>query len=688
MKTLLFIFLLFGAVFLQRQASMAAIEENEKISLGQSSDRYISFAKKNAFKVSLFREAMKLGMPRSEVNRWGNRVGRDDVILEVATAIRADDVYKNWLERADFDKRQYVIGTVAKYAAKYGRSALAIRLLGELDDSREKLEVYCRLSFALGYEGNDMEMQVLLEHFEKMQMAEKDKKKRPANVERDKSKMFEEFEPKQWQECFLFAYHSGWAASGRTINKDLNRDVSTVLFRDCVRAYRANYLVRNGKLRKSLEQVRAMESSRLQANLLHLLINDVCTDHCDQSMDTEELGKELFEKYQAPVEERNYSKSAVFNLFKKFEFGSTEPIEGLPLVTSEIVQDVFELNENQQDASYVLDSCIKSGFCKDGIRKAKAIRDSERRKRWLKSILDRLEMENELQSAWSVRKKFSTTFGDGVAGGEAYLLRLVSLACLRKQFELAETFANKIKDENRLQDARFTLAAHRQSNDDLKIIKTVHPDIFNDFRRDLDAIAGDKQLEWLFDLGLRSLDERKLLVLSAEIKREFALRKESKSKEKVARMVSGAARSMTPLGEIRQSFMEELAEILGIKLGPRKATVPDIEKVLDKLQKMKREDTKLTKEEKQLLFRLCKESRKTMDAGGDRALAKVAVTYAGLGEKEEVTKLINLIKNRDERFFALLNCAMAYPPTSAPIFRGRTYVSFKREGGFLPGGLF
>ena len=692
LMTLIFVFLTLGAALKAQDVCVFAIEENYPGILEQVSGLYAIPATDDDFKTRLFRDAMKLGIPRSELNQWGNRVGKDDVILEVATAIGVDDVYKQWLEGADYNECQYIKGTVAKYAAIYGRNALAIELIGELDDSPEKWEVLCRLSFSLGYEGNDMQMQILLNNFAKtgklLGVHEQKQTEGLKELEDEKSKLFEQFTPAQWRECFLLAYHSGLAASGRPISESLNSDISTVLFRDTVRAFRAHHLIRARKTEKTLEQIQGMESARLKMNILHLVINETSSCQGEQSVDVKGLGKELFQTYLTPVSERYYCKSEVFKLFEEFDFGTIEPIEEIPFVASEFVLDVFEPAHDERDTSNVFASCISSGFCKDGLDKIALIESNEQRASWLKSVLTRFERQNELNAAWTVRKNFSSVLGGGAAGDEAYLVRLVTLACRNGNFELAETFVNQSEDQDRKQDARFTLAAHRQNSEDLELINTLHPEISSNFKKDLAAIDPNEQLEWLYKLGLRLLDENQLLILRDQIKREFALRKESKSKEKVARMVRSAARSMTPLGEIRQSFMEELAEILGIHLGPRKATAQGIEKVLKKLQKLKREDTKLTKEEKTLFFALCKESRETTDAKGDQTLARVAVAYAELGEKEEVTKLINLIEIQDERFFALLNCAMAYPPSSAPIFRGRTYMDFKRDGGFLPGGIF
>ena len=690
--TLIFVVLTPGSVLMAQDVNDFAREEGNTGILEQVSGLYAIHATDDEFKTKLFRDAMKPGIPRSELNQWGNWVGKDDVILEVATAIGADDIYKQWLKGADYDERQYINGTVAKYAAKYGRNALAIELIGRLDDSPEKWDVLCRLSFALGYEGNDMQMQILLNDFEKTWKSlgdhEQEQEEGLKDSKEEKSKLFAEYTPAQWRECFLLAYHSGLAASGRSFSESLNNEISTVLFRDTVRAYRAHHLFRTRKTKKTLEQIQGMESARLKMNILHLVINEASSRQSEQSIDVKGLGKELFQMYLTPVNERNYCKSEVFKLFEEFDFGTIEPIGGIPFVASEFVVDVFELASDGRDTSKVFHSCISSGFCKDGLDKIALIESNERRASWLKSVLTRFEKQNELKAAWAVRKKFSPVLGGGAAGDKAYLVRLVALACRNGDFELAETFVNQCEDQDRKQEARFTLAAHRQNSEDLKLINSLHPEIFTNFEKDLAAIDPEEQLEWLYKLGLRLLDENQLLILGDRIKREFTLRKESDSKEKVARMVSNAARSMTPLGEIRQSFMEELAEILGIHLGPRKATALGIEKVLNKLQKLKREDTRLTKEEQTRFFALCKESSETTDAKGDQSLSRVAVAYAELGEKEVVTKLINLIENQDERFFALLNCSMAYPPSSAPIFRGRTYMDFKRKGGFLPGGIF
>ena len=109
------------------------------------------------FKVELFRTAMNLGIPRSEVNRWGGRIGEDEVTLEVATALQVDDVYRDWLQDAeDEEGRQYVLSVVAQHAAKYARADLALQTLQQLDDSSKKLDVLLRVAFVLGYEEREM----------------------------------------------------------------------------------------------------------------------------------------------------------------------------------------------------------------------------------------------------------------------------------------------------------------------------------------------------------------------------------------------------------------------------------------------------------------------------------------------------------------------------------------------------
>ncbi len=623
-----------------------------------------------SFKLELFRSAMNLGIPRSRVNEWGGRVGEDEATLEVATALRADDVYHKWLQNADESERQYIVSAVARNAAKYGRTDLALEMSQQLKEPSKKLEVLMRITFLLGHEGKTMQFQQLLDDLERMHDAEVDGR------DKNKTKPFEEHPLAQWREAFLFAYHSGVGASGNPISEDdLKRDVSTVLFRDSVRAYRACKLMRDAKHEQALATVREMESELMQVNFLHSLIVDLPQNRPQIKASNSELGELLFKKFHALEGGKDHAKSDVFKLFEEFDLGEVEPIDGLPLVADELIRDVFDLNGFRLKSMNVLAACIESGFCKDGLRAVKMIDDKDLRAAWLKSVLKRFETRGELTAAWETRNKYKSELGGGVKNDEAYLGQLVTWACRRSDFRHADSFLMRIEDEQQWRDARFTVAAHRQNKEDMELIRSRHATIFIEFKRDLASIDEEKQLEWLYKLGLHSLEERRLLILGDEIKRKFSARKGSESRNKVARQVHSAIHSMTPLPQTRQRFMEDLAVILG-----EKTNREGLDKILKQLRNQKPGEL-LNAGEKLSLVKTCVEARQNMRPNEyDQTLGKIAVACAVLG-KQEVTKLVDLIESRTERFYTLLNCAMAFPPKSAPVFQGKTYRDRIQRGG-------
>lgn len=615
------------------------------------------------FKVELFRSAMKLGIPRSKVNDWGGRIGADDVTLEVATALGVDDVYEKWLQDAREEERQSIMSTVATYAAKYGRTDLALKLSQQLEDSSKKIEAMFQIAFLLGHESMEEQFQLFLVELNRMHDAD------AGGHDRDNSSLFEEHTLAQWRESFLFAYHSGIASSVDPIREeDLARDISTVLFRDSVRAFKAYQLMRDEKPSQALAIILKMESELLQVNLLHSLIADLPMNENQIPADSSELGKLLFEKYLALDNKRDYTNSNVFKLFEEFDIGEIEPIDGIPFAANELIREVFDLSGFRLESREILAACIESGFCKDGLRAAAKIENNDLRSKWLKSVLRRFETRGELEAAWETRDKYKEELGVGVDNGEAYLGQLVTLACRQGNFELADSFLIRIKDDEQSQDARFTIAAHRQNDEDLQLIQSRHSKVFTDFERELASVDEEEQLAWLYQLGLHSSDERQLLLLGEKIKREFVARKESNSRAKVARQVLGAVNSMTPLPQTHQRFMENLAEILGAK------TEQDgFDRVLTQLENQK-PDTMLSADDNLSILNFCVKARQTMNPNeADREIGKVAVAYAVLGSQQEVTKLIDLIENRNKRFYALLNCAMVFPPESTPRFQGRKY---------------
>lgn len=645
----------------------------------------------DSIKVKLFREAMNLGIPRSEVNQWRNRIGEDGVTLEVATALRVDDVFREWLEGADDDERQYILSTVSRYAAEYGRLDLALQLLPELKDSPEKMVAMFQTAFTLGHQAKELQLKRLLNDLKRMHDNEaptQDDEEMPDGNGGTKERLFEENTLVQWRECFWFAYYCGVAASDNPMGENLSRDVPTVLFRDTIRAHRVYCLVRDAKIQQALETARTLESARLQSLLLHALIEDPQVPANYPLADLAALGEELFNKFYALTGEKDYAESEVFQLFDQFDLGEIQPIEGIPWMASELVFDVFELVGFQQNAATVLDTCIESGYCNTGLEIAKQIKDDGQRGEWLKCVLKRFERRNELRAAWEVRKNFRTEVAGGSADDDAYLGKLINMACRKTDFELAEEFLRSVDDEERQRDARFTIAAHRKNEVDLELIDRLQPEIIPEFRQQLAIVDEERQLEWLYEQVLRFQDERSLLILRDEIKSEFASRKDSQSRDQVAQMVSSAARSMTPIGETRERVMEELAKILGRELEPRTGPEQGIDKVLQRLQNQE-PGTPMSKDRKTFFYDLCVKSCEDLSPGErDIALSQVAAAYATLGEEDEVTRFVELIEDRKERFYALLNCAMAFPAVTTPIFRGNSYRDRLQHGGFRPGGIF
>ena len=115
--------------------------------------------------------------------------------------------------------------------------------------------------------------------------------------------------------------------------------------------------------------------------------------------------------------------------------------------------------------------------------------------------------------------------------------------------------------------------------------------------------------------------------LRDEIKREFALRKDSKFRDKVARQVHSAANSFTPLGETRTRLMADLGRILGAGVRLERRSATGVDKVLNWLRK---QDTDAATNAEKKTFDLCVRFSGNIEDKFERdaALARIAMVYA------------------------------------------------------------
>ena len=316
------------------------------------------------------------------------RFGEKEAVIEVAAALGVNEACRELLDQVSDDEREELERIQAIATAVYGRPEQSLRHWKRVDALPAKLDGFCRTAFALGYEGGNMLFESTRDELEKMREFEQRT----------------EFSRAQWLETLYFAFHCGAAAAGKDLSPELDREISTVLFRDVVRAFLAKRQMQDSDVQGAVATVEKMEATTLKVSLLQLLISEHAGIDSEHQAG-KSLGQELFAAYHSSFNAKDYAGSSVFNLSTEADLGSQTPIEGIPLVASDLVEDAFDVNHRNSrfraNATTVFAACVRSGFCQDGIAEALLIEDEHQQQEWIRCVLVQFENRYQLQAAWN-----------------------------------------------------------------------------------------------------------------------------------------------------------------------------------------------------------------------------------------------------------------------------------------------
>ena len=261
---------------------------------------------------------------------------------------------------------------------------------------------------------------------------------------------------------------------------------------------------------------------------------------------------------------------------------------------------------------------------------------------------------------------------------DEYLVRLVTLASRKRDFTIAEQFLLDVKDQSQLNNARLMIAAYRQSDEDRQLLNTELPGVVENFRRQLAKVQDKNQLMWLHSKSLR-MEEIQFAILGAEIHREIALRANTPERKDIIWNLRRAHRSAE---QFRQQSLERQAEIFGVSIDGFSVPLQRVDELLRQLPATDQS------RRQRLLDEMVKQCNELAPLERDHLIGQIAVALAKLGDEKSVLDSLQQIENRKLKCFALLNCAMIFPPRTSPLLRDSKYRSRIVRGGFEPGGIF
>ncbi len=612
-----------------------------------------------AFKISLFRRAIRLGVPPSE----------EALAIETSIALGEDTFHREWLKKLPKDEQAEAINSIARYAAHYLRPVLALRAVDQLEDSGEKLDTWSRIALALGHKQDRGRFDTLLKRLGAVDLAAEDVAK--------------------WRETFWFTYHTA-TVSRMEPAAALNTTISTRLLRDTIRMQHARAFAGDARHAQAMDAIHEMESSYLRTRAAYVLATRT-PEPAGQRLFAEALLESLSLGENVATDYAD-SDTFAFGAFNLEETGVPAKLNPLARL---VVEDSFEISFDslRLNVSKALKACCDSGVCQDGLKEAALFKNEGQRKLWLECVLQRLENRGELEAALKSRRRIKQQYGIEVGrddryperfakeavNDDAYLKRLTKLACRREEFELAESFAARIGAKRDAEDARFTIAAFRRRPGELEKVLTVPPNIKENFHKQLAAVPEGDQLMWLYKRSLehgRGTDQ--LLFLFDTLVEEVARRKSSKSRKRVLKAVTNAIHSMTPLSETSARLMKAFHKTLSVNRNSEDA----IGKVL---QRLRRQDFNAPPEKKRAIFDLCVRFSNNIEDEDERdyALARISLAYARRGDRDAVIKLDQMFSTKEARFASLLHCAVAFPPATTPAFGAAL-----APGGFSSGAGF
>ena len=625
------------------------------------------------FKLELFRQAVGIKQKAD----YRDLLAEAAIALGVASqpefshlvARLPDGVTENYHEQL-----RAVRGATA--AASYAQAEYAQQVFDRMEPTIEKLELAVHLAFAQGFKSKKPEMLNVLAKLDAL------KGKRltwiGGDLEEDDVREISEQKLSTLRAELFCAYHCGRASSGQQLDPEFETEIGQPLFRDLVRIHRIRFLQKEGLVRDALAETRGLESVQLRHGITYQIAQALIGTNSEPT-EREAVSKALFESLLATAKDdakadQSFSLDSCFEELERLD--CEEPTGDL---LTDSLPDSVELIG-------VLQVSIDLGFCLDGSDVAALIENKRLRREWLKAVLRLKEHKGELEAAWQTSRQLRDKFNFELGSADAYADSLARAAVRARRFEIAETLVSAIEDAEVADAARDYLSIHRGNDADLVRARALAPKLFADFDRELAAVESEKQLQWLLTASVKFRRKLDVDPLYGRIKREIEARRESKSRARVVKEARKFLNSFTKPDKVSLRLLGEFVRILDVDVMPSDGPMAGIEAILQRIDKQPNMTPDQFARYNKLLRRFCTKLDKEQDR--DSVFADIALLMAKRGNQASVTEMNGLIRAPSAKIKSLIDCAIAYPPTTKPI-RGEPL--FERPfgvGGFGNGAGF